>query len=79
MSTRPFAPSTYPITAVASRNALRSLAIQPVIALCKFWQAEVDRRRRTRMAEDLHAMSNHALNDIGVARSTIDWVAHQGR
>ena len=71
MNTRPSAHSAFSIAA--------SLTIQPVVVLHRYWQAEVDRRRRHRLAEDLHAMSNRALEDIGVSRSAIDWVAHRGR
>jgi len=79
VNTRPFAHSAFSIAAFAGSNALRSLTIHAVVVLHRHWQAEVDRRRRQRLAEDLHAMSNRALNDIGVSRSAIDWVAHRGR
>ena len=79
MSTRPFAQSAFSIAAFAGSSALRSLTIHPVVVLHRYWQAEVDRRRRHRLAGDLHAMSNRALDDIGVSRPAIDWVAHRGR
>lgn len=61
--------------ASAGSNAVRLLAASSVVALHLQWQAEVERRRRRRSAEELRAMSNHTLRDIGVGRPAIDWVA----
>lgn len=52
-----------------------SLAHRCVVAAGLIWQAEIERRRRIRLASELRAMSNHTLRDIGVGRPAIDWVA----
>lgn len=79
MNTRLFAqPIWFPSVCNAAStgsNALRSIAASSVIALRLRWQAEVDRRRQRRLVQELRAMSNHALRDIGVGRPAIDWVA----
>lgn len=81
MNTRPF---VQPIWLLSVCNAasiggytIRSLAAGSVVALRLRWQVEIEQRRQRRFAGELRAMSDHMLTDIGVGRSTIDWVVRR--
>lgn len=81
MNTRLFAQPNWFLSvcnsAFVSGYAVRSLAAGSVVALRLRWQTQIERRRQRRFAEELRAMSNHTLSDIGVGRSAIDWVVRR--
>jgi uncharacterized protein YjiS (DUF1127 family) len=60
-------------------NAMRRLAIRLAAAFVRFCQALALRWQRVRAAAELRAMSDRELKDLGVDRSSIDWVVAHGR
>lgn len=81
MSTRSFAQSISRRPASTHfqpyTQAVYRLACGPVIVLQGWWQAETGRRRRLRCTQELRALSDHTLRDIGVGRPGTDWVARR--
>jgi uncharacterized protein YjiS (DUF1127 family) len=47
--------------------------------LARLGAAYVDQRRYRRQIDELHALSDYELKDIGIRRSEIYWVVHHGR
>jgi uncharacterized protein YjiS (DUF1127 family) len=71
-------------------KAMRAALRKPVVwlwnaatwlagALVRLGAAYVDRRRYRRQIDELHALSDYELKDIGLRRSEIYWVVHHGR
>ena len=79
MSTRSFAQSISRLPASTHlqpcTQVVYRLACGPVIVLQRWWQAETGRRRRLRCTQELRALSDHTLRDIGVGRLGAEWVA----
>ena len=65
--------------AIFAGNAVRRLTIRLFTALMRCRRAYADRCERRRGAAALGALSDRELSDIGVHRSTIDWVVTHGR
>jgi uncharacterized protein YjiS (DUF1127 family) len=65
--------------AIVVGNAIRHLAMRLAAALIRYCQALALRWQRVRAAAELGAMSDRELKDLGIDRSSIDWVVAHGR
>jgi uncharacterized protein YjiS (DUF1127 family) len=54
-------------------------AIETNTVLRRWWRAFVDWRYRLRSMGELQSMSDRELKDMGLYRSEIYWVTHNGR
>jgi uncharacterized protein YjiS (DUF1127 family) len=65
--------------AIVVGNAIRRLAMRLAAALIRYCHILAVRWQRMRAAAELGAMSDRELKDLGVDRSSIDWVVAHGR
>jgi uncharacterized protein YjiS (DUF1127 family) len=65
--------------AIVVGHAIRRLATRLAVALIRHCQALAPRWQRVRAAAELGAMSDRELKDLGIDRSSIDWVVAHGR